>query len=348
MNKRKSKIPSLGDVARQAGISRTAAGYALQNRPGVSAETRQRVVQIAQELGYMPDARMTAWMSRVRENKTKDLIPIAWLNTTPEKNAWGKYKFHTPFLEGAKERCLQLGYQLDEIWTRQPGMTMRRTAQILYQRGIEGVIVTYPARHLQLDWNHLAVIALGGALLAPRLHRVMADDNFNLLLALKMLKRFGYRRIGICLQHFVDSLSQHVFRSIAHDFLSTIPKSDQVPPLFYVQEDVVWEKQLATWLRRYRPDAIIGYDSKLLTWIQATGARVPEDVGIVNLAIDDDILDWAGIYSHRYRIGRTAVEQVVSLIQNRQFGVPDSPFTLLIPGEWRPGRTLLTPSRKRL
>jgi LacI family transcriptional regulator len=347
-HKRKSEVPSLGDVAREAGISRTAAGYALQNRPGVSPATRQRVARIARELGYIPDPRMAAWMSRVRENKTKDLIPIAWLNTTYEQDAWRKYKFHSPFLEGARERCLQLGYRLDEIWTRQPGVTMRRVSQILYQRGIEGAIVTYPARHFQLKWDHLAGIALGGALLAPRLHRVMPDNNYNLLLTLKMLRRYGYRRIGICLMHFVDRLSHHVFRSIANDFLLAVPKSDQVPPLFYLQGDAVLAKQLTTWMRRYRPDAIVGFDNKLLEWVQTNGDCVPEDIGIVSLAIDDDILDWAGIYSHRYRIGRTAAEQVISLIQNRQFGVPDSPFTILIPGEWRPGRTLLTPKPRQL
>ena len=77
-------------------------------------------------------------------------------------------------------------------------MTMKRVSQILYQRGIEGAIVTHPARHLRLNWNHLAAVSLEGALLAPRLHRVMSDMFFNLLLALKMVKRSGYRRIGIC------------------------------------------------------------------------------------------------------------------------------------------------------
>jgi hypothetical protein len=46
------------------------------------------------------------------------------------------------YLQGARERCRQLGYRLEEIWANEPDMTMRRLSQILYQRSIEGVVVT--------------------------------------------------------------------------------------------------------------------------------------------------------------------------------------------------------------
>ncbi len=340
MKKGKSPGISLGDVARKAGISRTAAGYALQNRPGVSSETRQRVMRIAKQLGYIPDARIGVWMARVRESKSKDLLPIAWLNTSHEEDAWRKYKFHTPFLEGARDRALQLGYRLEEFWVHQPGLTLRRLSQILYQRGIEGAIVTPPARHLRLNWNHLAGVALGGALLAPRLHRVGSDDNFNLLLVLKMLKRSGYRRIGICLMTFADRVSHHIFRAVANDYLAQTCREDRIPSLFYAHEDAEAQKKLALWLRRNRPEVIVCSSNKFISWIQGIGLRVPEDIGLVHLAIDDDVPDWAGIHSNRHSMGVAAAEQVAYLIQNRQFGVPRTPFALGIRGHWQHGSTL--------
>lgn len=47
---------TMGDVARQLGISKAAASYALNGQPGVSAMTRQRVLELAKELGWHPSS----------------------------------------------------------------------------------------------------------------------------------------------------------------------------------------------------------------------------------------------------------------------------------------------------
>ena len=45
------------DVARTAGVSITTVSHALNEKGGVSAETRARVRAVAEELGYRPDPR---------------------------------------------------------------------------------------------------------------------------------------------------------------------------------------------------------------------------------------------------------------------------------------------------
>ena len=348
MKKKKSSAASLGDIAKAAGVSTVAVSYALRNRPGVSKATRERVLRIAEKLGYAPDARIASWMQRMREAKSKNLAPIAWLNSTPDKDAWNKIDYLSPYLEGARLRALEHGFQLEEIWTREPGMTMRRISQILSQRGIEGVIVSQPARHIQLDWTHLAGISIDGSLLAPSLHRVMSDHAFNLLLALKSLKRLGYRRIGICLSKQVDSFSHHACRSTACYFHATTPKSEQVLPLFYTGTPAQCKKQIVTWLRHNGPDVVVGLDSRLVQWIEEAGYRVPGEINVAHLALDDDVSDWAGIYSNKMEIGATATEWVITLLQNCRFGLPKTAMSMLIRGSWRSGCTLLTPERKML
>ena len=71
---------------------------------------------------------------------------------------------------------------------------------------------------------------------------------------------------------------------------------------------------------------------------------MPEDLSIVHLAVDDDVLDWAGIHSQRREIGATAVEWLVSLMRNHQYGVSKPPLNILIRGTWQTGRTLRLPS----
>ncbi len=346
--KKSVRRASLANIAKVAGVSTASVSYALQNQPGLSQATRDRILRIAKDMGYAPDARIVSWMAKVRDAKSKDLLPIAWLNTAWQKDAWQRFLFHTPYMEGARARALELGYRIEDIWCHEPGLTMQRLAKILYQRGIEGVIVTHPARHLRLNWDHLACITIGASLLAPRLHRVTADLNFNLQLALKSLRRLGYLRIGICLTQDLDTASHYTISAAANDLYFNTPPPERVPPLFHApfvfaqvkDYDQKSEAEMVAWLKRYKPEVIVGHDSRHKAWAEAAGFRVPQDVGIVHLALDDDVLDWAGIHSRRRETGATAVEQLVAQMRNHQFGVPKTPLNILIRGSWRTGITL--------
>lgn len=44
--------PTMADIARRAGVTKTAVSYALNNRPGVSNATRQHIQNIAAEMGW--------------------------------------------------------------------------------------------------------------------------------------------------------------------------------------------------------------------------------------------------------------------------------------------------------
>src|SRR3954453_6251280 len=48
--------PTIADVARRAGVSSAAVSFAVNDRPGVSPETRERILEAARELGWRPSA----------------------------------------------------------------------------------------------------------------------------------------------------------------------------------------------------------------------------------------------------------------------------------------------------
>jgi LacI family repressor for deo operon, udp, cdd, tsx, nupC, and nupG len=48
--------PTIADVARRAGVSPAAVSFAVNDRPGVSPETRERILDAARELGWRPSA----------------------------------------------------------------------------------------------------------------------------------------------------------------------------------------------------------------------------------------------------------------------------------------------------
>jgi LacI family repressor for deo operon, udp, cdd, tsx, nupC, and nupG len=52
--------PTINDVARAAGVSKGAVSFALNDRPGVGRETRERILAVARDLGWTPSSRARA------------------------------------------------------------------------------------------------------------------------------------------------------------------------------------------------------------------------------------------------------------------------------------------------
>src|ERR1700753_4363477 len=50
------KRPTITDVAERAGVTKAAVSFALNNQPGVSAATRERILTIAAEVGFQPSS----------------------------------------------------------------------------------------------------------------------------------------------------------------------------------------------------------------------------------------------------------------------------------------------------
>jgi LacI family transcriptional regulator len=335
---------SVGEVAKAVGCSKATVSLVLRNHPGPSKVTRERVLKAAEMLGYVPDALVASAMATVSQAKSKALLPIAWVNTDWREDSWEVYPFHSPYLKGARDGALKLGYRIEPIWAGEPGLKMKRLAQIVDQRGIQGAIITKPARRIHLEWSRLASVSLEGSVLAPRLHRILTNYYHNIYVALKMLRRSGYRRIGV----FLDGLLGRAYPpciAAADYFHAHIPPSDVIPPFLYPsgrnRELDKLRDLLLPYVAKHKPDVIVVHDFRLEEVLLAAGYRVPEEIGIVHLATDDDAKDWAGISSRKREIGLMAVRQVVSMIQQGQFGLPDIAADISIKGIWHSGRTLL-------
>ncbi|WP_078988628.1 LacI family DNA-binding transcriptional regulator [Streptomyces sp. WM6372] len=51
-----ARRPTIKDIARRAGVSESAVSFALNDRPGVSQDTRARIRRVAEELGWQPNS----------------------------------------------------------------------------------------------------------------------------------------------------------------------------------------------------------------------------------------------------------------------------------------------------
>ncbi|WP_241748331.1 LacI family DNA-binding transcriptional regulator [Streptomyces sp. M3] len=49
-----ARKPTIDDVAQRAGVSRSSVSFALNDRPGIARETKERILAVAAELGWTP------------------------------------------------------------------------------------------------------------------------------------------------------------------------------------------------------------------------------------------------------------------------------------------------------
>ena len=83
---------TLAQIAEKVGVSRQAVSCALNNRAGqVSEETRQRILTVAEEMAYRPNASARATRTGrlgcvdllISTSREHSRLPIALVNPTP-------------------------------------------------------------------------------------------------------------------------------------------------------------------------------------------------------------------------------------------------------------------------
>ncbi len=123
------------DVAAQAGVSRTTVSYVLNNveAANISEETRQRVLSVAEELGYVPDAAAQALAS----GRTQT-IGLMLPSSQPHPRASTS---HYRIIEGLLEIVQQFGVRLlvDSVQKTQNSDTYLNLAR---NKRIDGIILS--------------------------------------------------------------------------------------------------------------------------------------------------------------------------------------------------------------
>ncbi|AHF90638.1 LacI family transcriptional regulator [Opitutaceae bacterium TAV5] len=337
------RAPTQADVARAAGVHRTTVSLALKNHPGLPRATCERIQRIATKLGYAPDPMLSALIAR-RNRLAPHAFQgtLAWLvNNVPP---WDWRPIFHEYYEGAVARAKRYGYGIDVFDLHAPGMTSRRLASIFSSRNIRGILVPpLPQANMELDfpWERFSAVAFGYTLRRPQLHMVGAAQFRGLALAMRKVREKGFRRIG-----FIYS-PEHNER-VDHNYLAAYLVEEYmhhggplIPPLADMAE-------FRAWHALHRPEVVVMSSSnRIVDRIRELGLRVPEDIGVVSPFFTSRHETLSGVYENSLRIGETAVDLVVAMIQRGERGVPEAPQRILIDGIWMEGTTLSARPRER-
>ncbi|MFC5451288.1 LacI family DNA-binding transcriptional regulator [Paenibacillus aestuarii] len=97
----------MDDIARLAGVSKAAVSLAFSGKPGIGAETRERIIQIAKEHGYQPKTRSTA-----SDQQTDSITFLVFANSGIVLEQYYQQPFFRELIHYIEERCRANGYSL--------------------------------------------------------------------------------------------------------------------------------------------------------------------------------------------------------------------------------------------
>ena len=184
--------PSIADLARVLNLSPSTVSRALADHSEVSEGTRQRVQQLAQEMGYQPNQVAVA-LRKGRSNTLGVLVPHLAGSFFPE------------VVDGITEAASAVGYNVMICQSHDNAHQERRSLELLLQAPVAGVLVSVAsATH---EFSHFEAVQTAGLPLVffdravagftgPGVSSVVLDDYAGAYAATAHLLAEGYRRVA--------------------------------------------------------------------------------------------------------------------------------------------------------
>ena len=337
--RRNSETPSLGQIAAEASVSRAAVSMALRNHPRIPESTRKRIHDIANRLGWKPNPLLAEAMSAIRAGQPPvDRVTLAWVTTRDRRDGWKDSQFDLRCFDGAHARAENAGYRLEHFWVGDANGNAHRLSEILYNRGITGVLLA-PLRDLSrfdLNWDHFASATVAHTLIEPHLHR--ANDNHigGSRVCVARLHGAGRRRIGLAIDERLDNRVEDLWT--AGYLLETFEEGLANPALLH-RPNAIHEAEFLRWVKTAKPDAIIGTQPGIPEWLARAGYKVPDDIAFVSLDLATEDGSVAGIFQDAHSIGAAAIDMIAGQLLRHERGVPSIPKNTIINGRWIDGST---------
>jgi LacI family transcriptional regulator len=348
---------TLADIAARAKVHVTTVSLALRNHPRLPEATRQRIQDLAKEMGYTPDPFLRALVAyRGKMMPRRNPPTLAYVTNWNTRWGWKKVTAHPDFHQGADRKATELGFHLDHFWMREPGLTHSRLNSILCTRGINGIIIASHMREidvaLHFDWSRFSAVKIDYFPHQPELHNVTNDQCGIIRLAMQRVMAMGYRRIGFAMHRGWDHSVDHLWTAGYLCEQQHLAEEHRLPMFLFPEPEPVdaWFNESKSevvappasfqrWYKKHRPEVIISKASFVLPRLAELGIRVPQEVAFADVFLDKFDGRMAGVRQNHETVGELAVEILAGQLQHNKFGVPDVPTTTFVEGTWFDGAT---------
>ena len=312
------KRATIKDVAALAGVSAATVSRALDDRPEISGETKERVREACRRLGYVPNAAARGLMGR-RTNIIGMVVPDV----------------SNPYFSGMataiERRAAQAGFRvLLSNSMRNEERELRAIDNFLARR-VDGLLVAAisprsQARHGELIGNLPCVYI--GVNHSEECSYVMADNAVGAYEAARYLLDLGHRDVlffgGRDTSRTREIRIKGFYQAMAERGL----KGRELVAVGDVQQLRRWsyERALALFRAGQVPDAIFAFSDitalKIMEAAEECGVRVPEDVSLLGY---DNIsfaalprIDLTTVSQRKFRTGEIAAGRLLEQIRGNR------------------------------
>jgi LacI family transcriptional regulator len=308
------------ELARRTGVSVATVSRALNDRPDVSAGTRDRIVTMARELGYRPNEQARSLVRR-----RSGLVGLLWDTGYAVEGA--RQPFLADVLIGLKIAVADTGYHLLLVSTASGDDDPQAYVRAARQHGLEGVLLMgvdeqSPAA-VELIASGRPCIGIDLPLQGPAAGYVTSDNRAGAASAVAHLHRLGHRRIAT----ITGPLTLLPATERLAGYRDRCARSGLPPRPGYVEQGDFFLAGGYAGMRRLLalpdpPTAVFAAGDEMaigaLHAAADTGLRVPQDVSVVGY---DDI-DAAGLVrpalttvaQDRMALAAAAVAALVQLV----------------------------------
>ncbi|GHO56475.1 LacI family DNA-binding transcriptional regulator [Ktedonobacter robiniae] len=336
---------SIADIARVAGVSHTTVSRALRQNPLISADTRERIRKLADEMGYTPNA--IAQSLQTQQSSTIGLVVTSIADP-----------FFGDVVKGVEEvaRAAHFSVLLSASYNDpQKATDIIETYQ---RRRVDGILVA--SSRIATNYSHrishiripTVLINSQGELQASQLHWIAVDDHQGAQLAVNHLLQLGHHAIGYLgsrsrpgsnqqrLQGYIDALDQAGIQRQAAWVIQ--PPCDEASQ----DEDISVGQNALLDLLGAGVTAVFCYNDMIaigmLTACHEKGIAVPQDLSIIGF---DDIQiascmtpPLTTIHQPRVELGRLATQVMLDLLSGHPGKNHSLPPSLVLRGSTAPLR----------
>ena len=172
---------TLADVARRADVSPALVSIVMRGAPGASAESRERIMAVAGQLGYRPDAR-----ARSLASLKSHVIGVLFGRAG---------RFHMELIDGLYAAAENRGWDLI-LSALTTSRDEKRALDSLHDFRFDALIMLGPEIPEPLLAGTVPLVVVGWHVDHPDVDVVRTSDDHAMTIAVQHLARLGHRRIA--------------------------------------------------------------------------------------------------------------------------------------------------------
>lgn len=333
---------TLKEVAKRAGVSIGTASAAINGATSVKEKTREIVKQVAAEMGYKKDASAAVLAGkRLSAKAAVKQISLAYVASKGEvaiNTTWSCFQKHAE----------AFGYDAEKVYLHEYG-TLRRAAEHLRFLNVQGLYLASPGcipkpEWLEFNWGLFSVIKAFRVWPELKFAVIRHSATDYMRCALDEVIMRGYKRLGLIMNQSTaprDDVSR----------LGTVLGYQQLFPEMGLE--VEWRvcraeqpqipKEVAQWLRKYKPEAVIVFPGSLYFKLLEAGFEIPNTFGVAGVNERESFAHTYGVAlcdSRDELFPERAVQLLHRMIRLGHRGHTEDPIESVIEPRWIDGPSL--------